>query len=232
MYKKQLAFIHDRWYSDFALNAAKFVKDLELGKNGIMIDLGCGSGTFLEQFKDEKNALGVDISDEMIELSRHKLPHFDFRVNDILLAELPPAKIITMIGEILSYTAAFEELTKVESFLEKCFEALTEGGILLFDAMVQDKEGFNYEHITNEEDFFIYMKSEEKDHLITRKITSFLKQGESYSKDYEEHHQRLFDEAWLKNTLEKIGFKIEVMRRYGDFNLPRGRKAFLARKLL
>lgn len=232
MYHSQLAYIHDRWYSDFALNAADFVQTLSFPQKGLMIDLGCGSGTFLEQFKEkEVQALGIDISSSMIALAKAKIPHFEFQVSDIFEAKLPEAKIVVAIGEILSYASAIEDNeVQIKLFFQRVFEALKAGGFLLFDVLIENAQGFNFEHFTDNKDFFIYMKSMQRDDLVTRHITSFLKQEELYSKDHEIHHQRVFEEEKLKKTLEEMGFQVNVLEDYGKFKLPPGRKAFLCQK--
>ena len=64
------------------INLTKKVKD---GDN--ILDVGCGNGRLLELFKDKKiNYLGVDSSEELINLSRQKYlsKYNQFKIGDIL----------------------------------------------------------------------------------------------------------------------------------------------------
>ena len=50
MYGKQLARIHDNWFSDLSKNAAELITTGLPNLTGPMVDFGCGSGTLLAKF--------------------------------------------------------------------------------------------------------------------------------------------------------------------------------------
>src|SRR5439155_12912342 len=73
-YDQDLAYIHDAGFTDLARNAAavvlKLLRNHKL-QNGLIVDLGCGSGVLAERLtRAGYNVLGVDISESMLKLAR------------------------------------------------------------------------------------------------------------------------------------------------------------------
>ena len=54
--------------------------------------------------------------------------------------------------------------------------------------------------------------------------------GELYRRSYEEHEQKLYKSSYLARPLRKMGFKVRVVRRFGDYSLLPGRVGFICRK--
>ena len=82
-YGEDLAYIHDVGHAEFALGAAPGILEI-LDRNGIhdglIVDLGCGSGLWARELVDAGyRVLGIDISEAMIELSRKRVPEAGFR---------------------------------------------------------------------------------------------------------------------------------------------------------
>ena len=75
-YKKDLAYIHDVGFSDFALKSAPgIIKILQENniRSGLIVDLGCGSGLSAQEFiKANYQVLGIDISPAMIEIAKKR----------------------------------------------------------------------------------------------------------------------------------------------------------------
>ena len=67
--------------------------------------------------------------------------------------------------------------------------------------------------------------------LLTRRIITLRKVGEYYRREEEIHQVRVYNTEDIVNQLEQIGFKVELRDNYGDFFLPQGNKAIVARKL-
>src|SRR5918994_2239977 len=77
-YGEDIAYIHDVGHAEFALGAAPGIMEI-LDSNGIhdglVVDLGCGSGLWARELVDAGyKVLGIDISEAMIELSRNRVP--------------------------------------------------------------------------------------------------------------------------------------------------------------
>lgn len=97
---------------------------------GMILDLGCGEGTFAQLFKEKKiqsRIIGVDISEKMLELARrtssyHELFHKDF----VLFLKTQTEADLIIAADSLSY------LGKLNVFLVSAYHALKTNGILAF----------------------------------------------------------------------------------------------------
>ena len=55
-----------------------------------LVDLGCGSGTFLELCNHKNvNCIGVDISEAMIQIAKKKVPNANLVISDIFKYSIP-----------------------------------------------------------------------------------------------------------------------------------------------
>ena len=91
----------------------KLIKDDFISST--IIDAGCGFGDFYNLIC--KNYMGIDLMEEMIDLSLNRFPHVDFRVMDILKDDIPIADFYIASG---SLNILNKEL--FYSFIKKCFE--------------------------------------------------------------------------------------------------------------
>jgi hypothetical protein len=66
--------------------------------------------------------------------------------------------------------------------------------------------------------------------ILNLRIITFRQIGELYRRSEEVHVQRLFDVEILIATLDRIGFLVEILDRYGNFKLPPARVAFIVQK--
>src|SRR5947207_7641108 len=106
-YQEDLAFIHDVGYSEFARQVAPGILDIFARykiHNGLVVDLGCGTGLWAEQLINRGyDVLGIDISEAMIRLARRRAPQAEFRVASLFQADFPHCNAVTSLGECLSY---------------------------------------------------------------------------------------------------------------------------------
>ena len=204
--------------------------------NGLVVDLGCGSGLLARELIDAGyRVLGIDISEAMIELSRNRVPEAKFRVGSLFEVEIPPCVAVTAISEVLNYLfdAENEELGLARLF-RRVHEALVPGGVFVFDVLGpgQVPLGEKTRGFGVGEDWAVLSELEEDAGRGTmeRRIVSFRKVGEYYRRDDEVHRVRLYGPPGLSAELERAGFQVRTMRSYGDLPLSEGHAAFVARK--
>ena len=108
-YGEDLAYIHDAGHADFALLSAPGILEiLARGGDGLVVDLGCGSGQWARELVDAGyRVIGIDISEAMIELSRKRVPEAEFRVGSLFDADIPPCQAVTAVSEVLAPGGVF-----------------------------------------------------------------------------------------------------------------------------
>jgi SAM-dependent methyltransferase len=228
-YGPDQAFIHDREFGDLARRAAAYLRPLldEAGlQHGTVVDLGCGSGILASILTDAGyDVLGVDVSQDMIELASANAPKASFRRGSLLDVDLPAAVAVTAIGEALNYaTDPRASLAQLERLAARVREALAPGGVFLFDVAAPGRHGPDriahrwHDH----EDWTLYMRAEESADRTTldRRITIFRKVDEPdpsrYRRSDEHHELRLYEPEAVIGALGRAGFDAAVLDAYGS----------------
>lgn len=238
-YREDLAHIHDVGFGDYALRAAPGILEV-LNRSGVredlVVDLGCGSGLLARELVNAGyRVLGIDISAAMIEIARRRVPEAEFRVGSLFEEEIPPCGAVVSVGEVFNYLF---DLRGDEDALPRLFrrvhDALTPGGVFVFDVAEPGQvwRGVPARGFTEGEDWVVMVEREENPDrgVLTRRISTFRKVGESYRRDDEVHRQRLYRAPEVAGKLRWAGFRVRTMRGYGEFRLPRAHVAFVARK--
>src|SRR5436853_872498 len=209
-YQEDLAFIHDVGYSEFARNAAPGIFDIFARykiHDGLVVDLGCGSGLWAEQLiKRGFDVVGIDISEAMIQLARRRAPRAEFRVASIFQADIPPCRAVTSLGECISYLFDTTNNNRaLRRLFRRVYNALAPGGVFVFDVM--EMTGIGRETTTRtfaEGDGWMTVVETQEDrdrHRLTRRITTFRKVGDLYRRADETHRVRLYDAATIAAEL-------------------------------
>ena len=66
---------------------------------------------------------------------------------------------------------------------------------------------------------------------LTRHVVTFRRVGDGYRKSEERHRLQLYRGTELAARLREIGFRVRLMRHFGDYQLPNKLIGFVARKL-
>jgi len=205
-------------------------------RNGLVVDLGCGSGLLARGLVDaDYRVLGIDISEAMIELSRKKVPEAEFRVGSLFEVEIPHCQAVTALSEVLNYLFDAEnEERGLGRLFRRVHDALDPGGVFVFDVLGPDQvtPGTKRRNFRVGDDWAVLSELEEdiERGTMERRIVSFRKVSDLYRRDEEVHRVRLYDPTELSAELERAGFRVQTMRTYGDFPLSEGHAAFVARK--
>lgn len=239
-YGEDLAFIHDAGFGGIAAAAAEVLR-AELDDagvtEGLVADLGCGSGILLAAMAGLGfRALGVDLSPDAIELARRKVPGGTFRVGSLLDAQLPPCAAVACVGECLNYL--FDENHSedaVRALLARVAPALPAGGVLLFDAAATGRlpePGRRQVHVRGDGWFVMVEEEEDAERTtLTRVITTFREDEPGrYRRAEETHRLRLLPRERVERWLRDAGFTVETGTAYGDRELPPGVVRYLARR--
>lgn len=228
-YGADQAAIHDTEFGDLARRAAAYLRSLldEAGlRQGTVVDLGCGSGILANALTGAGyDVLGVDISQDMLDLASANAPKASFRRGSLLDVELPSAVAVTAIGEALNYaTDPRAGLAELERLTVRVREALAPGGVFLFDVAAPGRHGPDRvaHRCHDHDDWTLNMQAEESvDHTtLDRRITIFRKTDEPgtgrYRRSDEHHVLRLYEPGAVLDTLARAGFEATVSDAYGS----------------
>ncbi len=203
-------------------------------REGLVVDLGCGSGLLARQLLDAGyRVFGVDISEAMVELARRRAPEAEFRVGSLFEVEIPPCSAVTAISEVLNYLFDAEnEERGLGRLFRRVHDALVPGGVFVFDVAEpgQIPEGTTNRGFTEGEDWVVLVEKKEDRGTLTRRIITFRREGEHYRRSDEVHRQRLYRAAEIAGELRQAGFCVWTIHCYGSYPLPRAHAAFVARK--
>ena len=240
-YREDLGYIHHSGFGHLAKNAAEVLLNTLRGSSidrGLVIDLCCGSGFLARELTDAGyEVLGVDISEALLGIAREHAPSAHFRQESIWKAELASCVAVAAVGECFNYL--FDEGNTDQALYEllgRINTALDPGGLLLFDVAelgrVPDSSGLQRAH-TEGEDWAVLVSAQEnrEKRLLTRRITTYRKDGELYRRDQEIHRLRLVTQSELLEQLGSQGFEVDILKSYGELQFPPGHTGFLAHKV-
>lgn len=239
-YGEDLAYVHDVGFGGYALGAAPGILNiLARGgiREGLVVDLGCGSGLWAKELADAGyDVLGIDVSEAMVRISRGRVPEAGFRVASLFEVDIPSCNAVTAIGEVLNYL--FDPATGGDRALVRLFDrihdALTPGGVFVFDVAEpgQVTRATPTRTFSEGEDWVVLVeKEEDREHeTLTRRIVTFRKAGECYRRTDEVHRLQLYGAADIADRLRRAGFRVLVARGYGRYRLPKAHAAFVAHK--
>lgn len=203
-----------------------------------MVDLGCGSGLWARELtKAGYCVLGLDISEEMIEIARKRVPEAEFRVGSLFAADLPPCDAVTSMGEVLNYLFDSDndrDRQGLARLFHNIYDALHPGGMFIFDVAEtgQVAQESSTREFTEGEGWVVLVEKREdsKRETLTRRIISFREVGEGYRRDDEVHHLQLYSVEDLVGDLRQAGFRVRTGHSYREYRLPRAHAAFFAHK--
>jgi SAM-dependent methyltransferase len=237
-YQGDLAYIHDVGFGAFARNAAPGVLDLlrQGGlTQGLVVDLGCGSGIWAEQLcQAGYQVLGVDISAAMIRIARKRVPQARFECASLLKVRLPPCAAVTSLGECVGYL--FDRKNNKEKLVRlfsRIHEVLRPGGLFIFDVAEPGRgKALPPQRGLQGEDWAVLVEVEEdpRQQRLTRRITSFRRVGKLYRRSEETHRLQLYRGTELARELRRVGFRVRLRRGYSPMPLGHAWVALLARK--
>ncbi|HSB12063.1 MAG TPA: class I SAM-dependent methyltransferase [Blastocatellia bacterium] len=236
-YKNDLAYIHDVGFGEFARRSAPGLLEILRGngiRGGLVADLGCGSGIWaLELARAGYEAMGIDISPAMIEIARRRVPSGEFRVGSLLKMKLPRCVAVTSLGECLNYLFdRSNSLGQLRTFFRRVYDALEPGGVFIFDIAEPGRgKGPRQKHREGK-DWAVLVEVDEdtRTNRLTRRITTFRKEGASYRRDEESHQLQLYKRSEVTRELRSAGFRVRTLTSYGGQEMIDGCVAFVAQK--
>jgi hypothetical protein len=142
---------------------------------------------------------------------------------------------VTALNEALNYVAPdFVQFPRLEDLFLRVSRALRPGGVFVLDILVQTAgRPLGYRTWETGDDWAVLVEAGEnrQRRTIMRDITTFLKEGDVYRRSHEVRHLAVQGRVDVEWRLQKAGFAVKLLDRYGDFPLPTRRIGFQARKI-
>jgi SAM-dependent methyltransferase len=139
-YDEDLAYIHDQGFANMARNASRTVQNLlrvQKIRNGLVVDLGCGSGVLAERLtRAGYDVLGIDLSEAMLRLARKRAPLARFELRSLFHVRLQACVAVCAIGQCVNYLFDPRGTIRLEGFFRRVHAALNPGGVFVFDIAV------------------------------------------------------------------------------------------------
>jgi SAM-dependent methyltransferase len=238
-YGRDLAYIHDAGFGEFAARAApEIVRMLRARgiRRGLVVEFGCGAGTVARALTDAgHDVLGIDISPAMIRTARVRAPRARFKVGALATARVPPCDAIVAIGEVVSYVPRGSASRRVHhagltTFLRRAVRALRPGGLLLFD-FIESVDGRIYPRkrlLGNGWAIAVRATASRNDAMLTRDIETIRDSRRGRTRSAEMHRLRVIRRAEMRRLLSTAGFAAAFSRRLGRVPLLRSTLAVVA----
>lgn len=188
---------------------------------GEVLDLGCGTGEFIYRFlKDGFSVKGVDISEDMLRISKKKIESKNLKNNNYELIKKDivnyennsEADYIICNFDTVNYLKNEKEF---EKFLEKSNKNLKKDGYLIFDIVTEEifDEIFENGIFLDEEPEYTsiwrYEQLSEKKYFV--EIDLFIRQDKNdnlFRKYNEQHNKFIYKPEWIVEIAREKGFEI------------------------
>jgi SAM-dependent methyltransferase len=196
------------------------------GETGIVLDLGCGTGTLTALIATNDNiVIGVDRSPAMIELARKRCRPFGAKVRfaqrDLTsLKGLPKAALATACGDVVNHVNSQKQLGLI---FQQVHGVLQPGGLFIFDALNRfcferywDDKTYHFENTQG--DLVMTCDWNAKAGRGTCNIVSFEKiRNNEYKKTVTRLTETYHQEEKIQALLRAAGFKKVVSRAWSPW---------------
>ncbi len=186
-------------------------------KDGLILDLGCGTGTMTELLAEAGyDMTGVDISEEMLELAAEKRSASGhdilYLLQDMREFELyGTVKAVVSVCDSVNYITEEADLLQVFRLVNNYLDPK---GIFLFDLNTVYKYetllGENTIAENREEGSFIWENYYDPEEMLNQyDLTLFIRQKDGLYKRYEEtHFQRAYSEEQIRGLVKEAGMEL------------------------
>lgn len=215
-------------YEDWCGYLTSLLKEYGIN-DGLVLDLGCGTGTLTELLaKEGYDMIGVDVSEDMLQEAIEKraesgLPIL-YLLQDMREFELyGTVRVVVSICDSLNYILDYDDLAHVFSLVNNYLDPK---GMFIFDLNTEAKfQAMGSETIAEvrDEGSFIWENEyDEEEKINSYDLTLFIREeGDLYRRYQETHFERAWSLDEIKKALTEAG--MEFVAAYDAFtkNAPR-----------
>ena len=201
---------------------AAYVKGIleEFGvKDGLVLDLGCGTGSLTECLaRAGYDMIGADSSEDMLEIAMEKKERSGldilYLLQDMREFELyGTVRAVVSICESMNYILEYGDLVQVFRLVNNYLDP---GGIFIFDMNTE----YKYEQLLGDQTFaedredgsFIWYNAYDPQEKINEyDLTLFEREGELFRRLKETHYQRAYSPEEVRQAAEEAGMEFVAL---------------------
>ncbi len=138
----KLAKYYDQMYAHIDYEGAaqklhEIIQKYKRSSGNRLLDVGCGTGTHIMHLKEKYQAMGFDISEEMLAVAREKCPDINFVQGNMISMELDQVfdVIICLFGSITYLTTIQELQLAIRSFSKYT----SNGGVIVLEPLFTEE---------------------------------------------------------------------------------------------
>lgn len=204
-----------------------------LRRNGLqpesVLDLACGTGSLSVLLaKKGYRVIGADLSQDMLTVASEKAMELEENPPFFVCQPMQRLRLPYSVDSVICCLDSINYVTKPDDCrrtMRRVFDALTSGGLFLFDINTPCKlEGLDGQVFLDEtEDSYCVWRTEfdRKRRLCFYGIDLFRRQGNVWERSFEEHIEYAYTPEELVQYLQEAGFR--DIRLYGDRRLRKPR---------
>ena len=202
---------YDRLMSDYPYESV--LQWVKLNAHGRGIEIGTGTGKIaIELTKSGLKTVGLDQSEEMLSVAmqnaRAACAKTVFVHADVREYEFFPCDFVLAPCDVFNYLTEDDDLVGV---VENVYDALSDGGVLLFDLSTAQKlAGESGTYLQDYDDLTVVWDNTFDGTLAELNLLVFEKDGNGYSRRDEHHVQRAYDTADVVDLLQDVGFSVQL----------------------
>ena len=111
-------------------------------KNEKILDAACGTGKYTHEFVEKgASVIGVDFSEEMLNVARQKYPHIEFKKVDLT----KPLPFSSLRFDKINCAQAMKHIRDIKSTIKEFFRILKNGGFFVFSVTHPEMNWESYE---------------------------------------------------------------------------------------
>ena len=201
---------------------AAYVKGIleEFGvKDGLVLDLGCGTGSLTECLaRAGYDMIGADSSEDMLEIAMEKKERSGldilYLLQDMREFELyGTVRAVVSICDSMNYILEYGDLVQVFRLVNNYLDP---GGVFIFDMNTE----YKYEQLLGEQTFaedredgsFIWYNAYDPQEKINEyDLTLFEREGELFRRLKETHYQRAYSPEEVRQAAEEAGMEFVAL---------------------
>ena len=193
-----------------------------------VLDLACGTGSMsVLMAKKGYRVLAADLSEDMLSMAWEKAAELEENMPYFICQPMEQLQLPYEVDWIVCCLDSMNYVTdplKCQEALKRCYEALTPGGVLIFDINSEEKlKSLDGQVFLDEnEDTYCVWRAEfdRTENICYSGMDLFQKEGGLWRRSFEEHREYAYTPEQLIGYLEQAGFRDVTLYADGELRAP------------